>query len=142
MNWNRAGLSKFLKDIKSENYDRAFVSFNATNLMMQEGIISYGVDLDDNITTLILDFFIKLDAEPLDQSVFRRIIDDLIEVFSWENELEELRILFILYKEDIKQLYTRYSEIKIGTESLKAALRKYCNRKDDFNKLIQLAKRS
>jgi hypothetical protein len=140
MSKSKNRLIEFLIDIRHNDYDREFLSFNATNLIMQEGAINYDINLNDKITLMILDFFIKLDTHFINQDLLREVIDDLIEMFSRENDPEEIQILFILYKDEITQLYKKYSENRINIQSLRSALRRYCNRKDDFDKLIDLAR--
>lgn len=129
---------RFLIDIRNENYNREFASFNSSNLIMQEGIINYDISLNDSIISLILDLLVKLETDSIDQSSFREIIDDLIEVFSGEYD-PEIQIQFAFHKKEIKQLYYKYSENLIAIESLRSALGKYCCRKDDFRKLIDMA---
>jgi hypothetical protein len=132
-------LITFLGDIKKKNYDREFISFHASNLLMQEGTICYDVNLGDNDTVLILDFFVKLDSEYLKRISLNEIIDDLIKLLE-SGVSDEIQILFTLYKTDIMELYQKYLENKLSIESLKSAFRKYCNRKEDFDKLIDLAR--
>ena len=142
MGRNQTDFVKFLDDVRRKHYDKEFASFHASNLIMQEGEINYHVDLSNSTIRLILDFFVKLDACPIDEKVFKRIVNDLIEVFNNNENQEESQILFTLYKEQITQLYKKYIDNKISMEALKSALRKYCNRKEGLNKLINLASAS
>jgi len=136
---DKKSLLEFLTDVKSENYSEEFVSFHASNLIAQEGIINYDINLADSNTLMVLSFFIKLDVEPVDKITFNGIINDLIEVFNSRDEPEEIQILFTLHKNEIKQLYNKYEKNRISIESLRSALRRYCDKKDDFDKLINLA---
>lgn len=61
------GFIRFLNDIRASHYDLDFTSFHSSNLIAQEGIINYDVDLDDSLVVLILGFFIKLDVEPVNK---------------------------------------------------------------------------
>jgi hypothetical protein len=132
-------LFQFLTDVKKRGYDRQYASYHATNLLMQEGQLDYSVDVNNSINALILDFIVKLDSEPIDELAFQRLVDGLISEIE-TNGLERIRIVFILYKEDIKDMYRKYSDGKIGIEQFKASLRKFTESKDDFMKLLDMAK--
>ena len=130
-------LNRFLSDIKARGYDLEYTSYNASNLMMAEGGLIYDVDLDDNNTVLVLNFLLQLDVQPVAQGVFKRIIDDLANEMVNNIELDRTRVVYILYKEDIQRLHHKYSSNKIGIEKLRAAIRRYCDKKEDFAKIIR-----
>ncbi|HEY0656567.1 MAG TPA: hypothetical protein VGD65_25715 [Chryseosolibacter sp.] len=140
MNTNHYGFVDFLREIRNRNYDKHFASFHSSNLMMQEGVIDYDVQLDDNLIVVVLDFFVKLDTDFVDEASFQRLIDDLIEMFGREVKPEKIEIIYVLNRKSINLLYKKYEDNKISFESLKSALRKYYSRQNDFETLIELVR--
>jgi hypothetical protein len=137
MKSTKSGLLHLLKDIRKRRYSLEYASFHASNLIMQEGIIDYNVDLSDSVTTLVLDTFIKADAFPLDN--WKEVIDDLILEFEGTGKAEEIKVLFLLHKKNIMELYGRYTIGKISNNQLNLALRKYCQSSIDIGKMISYA---
>lgn len=129
----RHDLLRFLKDIRERNYSKDYTSFHSSNMMMQEGILEYEVDLEDSITCLILDAFIKSDAFPVEN--FNKIIDDLILEIEQSDQIEEIRILFLFYQQEIRGLFKKRDLGKVNGDQLRAALRKFCKSNNDFDKM-------
>lgn len=133
--YNKGDLKELLGEIIERGYDINYASVMASDFFFEENPnVKFSSDFKKEYG-LIMDFFLHSPTDEEYRKNFKRVLDDLVVDLN-EGDLDKEHLIYILFKDQIKNLEHLYKEKKITPSVFKRQVLKLGNGDFDFDRFI------